>query len=83
MTAPQPTTKRCAKCHEVLPVEVFSTNPAQRSGLSAYCRPCARNAVAAYRATEHGLLASREASRRYADKNRRRNLAARQAAATS
>lgn len=36
-------TKKCAACQEILPGSAFSPHKAQKDGLYAYCRLCARN----------------------------------------
>jgi len=42
--------KRCAKCRQWLHVREFRANPALRSGLDSWCRPCHRAATRAWRA---------------------------------
>lgn len=80
---PRPTHKRCPKCDQVLPIDAFSTSPSKRDGHHAYCRPCVAKAVAEYRTTDIGRLSARASARKYAAKNRARNLAAREASTTT
>src|SRR5215208_819293 len=44
------TGKWCCSCQRYLPVEVFRSNPNNRSGVDSWCRPCHARAVRAWRA---------------------------------
>ncbi|MFS6529137.1 hypothetical protein V8Z69_18320 [Microbacterium aurugineum] len=73
----------CPRCREDKPLTEFSTNPSKKNGHASYCRPCARERLREYRATDIGKLANRVASREYAARNRARNLALREASTTT
>lgn len=77
------THKKCPRCQQVLPLTDFTTCPTKKDGRAVHCRPCAAARIREYRATPEGLLATRASSRAYAERNRRRNLAQREAGTTT
>lgn len=60
--------KRCARCHELRPVEGFHLNRLRADGLASWCRVC----VLAYAAEYRGRPGHREQARAYSAEWRRR-----------
>ena len=46
--------KYCPRCKEIKPLDEFGRNRSERSGLTAYCRPCHSIATRETRRRNHG-----------------------------
>ena len=52
-----PSTQRCSKCKQVLPLDSFGKNKSRKNGFDNYCLPCRRVQVRIYQQTEKGKAA--------------------------
>ncbi|MEO3870880.1 endonuclease domain-containing protein [Nonomuraea sp. B12E4] len=57
--------KYCPRCEEVKPVTEFGRNRAEKSGLTAYCKPCHNNVMREERVRKHGSTRNYHLKRRY------------------
>ncbi|MFI7702530.1 endonuclease VII domain-containing protein [Nonomuraea sp. NPDC049480] len=57
--------KYCPRCKEVKPVTEFGRNRAEKSGLTAYCKPCHNVAMREERIKNHGSARNYHLKRRY------------------
>ncbi|MFG2001357.1 endonuclease VII domain-containing protein [Spirillospora sp. NPDC048911] len=57
--------KYCPRCEETMPLEAFGRNRSQKSGLTAYCRPCHTAAMAEIKERTHGSERNYLLKRRY------------------